>query len=238
MKIIEVIYPEFQNIYAELYNIEYLKKCNKNIKVIYTHYNDEPYFLNNHVDMIYMGSMPDSKIKPTISNLNKYKNKIKELIENNVLFLITGNSLEVFSKEISENDDIYSGIGIFDYKVTKDMNNKYVSWYLGKYKNISIVGHKNQFSKLIGVKNEFIKTINGYSTDIENTNEGIHYKKFYGTYILGPVLILNPKFTKIILKELGLKDSLIYEKDIIKAYQLRLKELEKKDARFAMGTHG
>ena len=62
MKVIEVLFPLFSNIYADLYNINYLTKCNKNIKVVYTNYGEEPYFLNHKVDMIYIGSMPDSKI--------------------------------------------------------------------------------------------------------------------------------------------------------------------------------
>ena len=237
MKIIEVIYPEFQNIYAELYNIEYLKKCNKNIKIIYTHYNDEPYFVNNDVDMIYMGSMPDSKIEPTIKKLTPYKDRIKAMIDNNTLFLITGNALEIFGEKVIDDKKI-NDLNIFKYTAIKDMNKKYSSWYLGKYRSLNIIGHKSQFSILQNVENGFITTIKGCTTDMHNSNEGIHHKKFYGTYLLGPILILNPKFTKLILKELGLKDALAFEKDIVKAYQLRLKELEKPNARIEMGTHG
>ena len=36
MKVIEVIYPEFQNVYADLYQMYFIQKCNKDIKVIYT----------------------------------------------------------------------------------------------------------------------------------------------------------------------------------------------------------
>ncbi len=238
MKIIEVIYPEFQNVYADLYQIEFLKKCNKNIKVVYTSYNDEPYFVNNKVDMIYMGSMPDSKIIPSIEKLRKYSAKIKELIKSDVLFLITGNALEIFSSYIIENNKNYEGLQIFNYYIEKDMNHKYVSWYTGKFKNIDIVGHKNHYSVCKNIENGFIKTINGYSSDIENINEGINYKKFYATYLLGPFLIMNPKFTKFLLKELGLSDKLIYEEDLLNAYKERINHFKKPGTRFVMGDHG
>ena len=238
MKIIEVIYPEFQNLYADLYQITLLKKSNKNIKVIYTNYNEEPYFVKNKVDMIFIGSMSDSKIIPTINKLLPYKDIIKDMIENNVLFLITGNAIEIFSSYIMENNKKDNGLNIFDYYIEKDMNNRYVSWYLGKFKNINIVGHKSQFAKCINIKNNFIKTIGGYTSDITGNNEGIHYKKFYGTYLLGPLLIMNPKFTKYILKELGLKDTLIYEDDLIKAYDKRYKHFNRENARFIMKDHG
>ena len=112
MKVVEVIYPEFQNVYADLYQMYFLQKCNKDIKVVYTSYNDEPYFVNNKVDMIYMGSMPDSKIIPSIEKLRKYSAKIKELIKSDVLFLITGNALEIFSSYIIADEDEVSTAGL------------------------------------------------------------------------------------------------------------------------------
>lgn len=238
MKIIEVIYPEFQNVYADLYQMEFLKKCNKDIKVIYTPYKSEPYFMNNKVDMVYMGSMPDSKIIPSIEELKKYKNKIKELVESNVLFLITGNALEIFSAYILENKKKYEGLGIFDYTINKDMNHKYVSWYIGNYNNIEIIGHKNHYSICENIKDGFIDTKDGYSSDIKNPNEGIHYKNFYATYLLGPFLIMNPMFTKELLVKLGLDNKLIYENDLISAYKERINHFKKPGTRFIMRDHG
>lgn len=238
MKIIEVIYPEFQNVYADLYQIKYLANCNKDIKIVYTDYNSEPYFVNNKVDMVFMGSMPDSKIIPSIERLNKYSKKIKELIEENVIFLITGNSLEIFSKYIIENDKKNNGLNIFDYYIEKDLKHKYVSWFMGKYNNIDIIGHKNHFSKCINIDNNFIETINGYSSDTISSNEGINYKNFYATYLLGPFLIMNPIFSKIILEKLGIDNKLLYEEDLIKAYEKRVEFLKEPGTRFKMGDHG
>ena len=238
MKVVEVIYPEFQNVYADLYQVEFLKKCNKDIKVVYTSYNDEPYFMKNKVDMIYMGSMPDSKIISSIEKLSKYKDKIKELVDSNVFFLITGNALEIFSSFIEENNRKHDGLGIFDYYIEKDMNHKYVSWYIGKYKNLEIIGHKNHYSICKDIKDNFIETIDGYTSDIKNNNEGIHYKNFYATYLLGPFLIMNPKFTKNLLKDLGLEDKLIYEEDLLNAYKERINHFKKPGTRFVMGDHG
>ena len=46
------------------------------------------------------------------------------------------------------------------------------------------------------------------------------------------------EFSHYLLKELGLKDSLIYEEDIIKAYKYRLDHFKKENARFDMSDHG
>lgn len=238
MKTIEFLYPEFANLYADSKNIEYLCKCNKSIKVVYTNVGDEPYFLKNKVDMIYMGSMPDGKIKSCISLLSAYKGKIKELIEKNVIFLATGNALEVFSDYINENNNKYDGLKIFNYYIEKDMQKKHASWFIGKYDGIYIVGHRNQFAKCYNIENKFIKKIGGYGIDLIGDNEGIHYKSFYGTYLLGPLLIMNPKFTKHLLKKLGLSDELFCEKDITKAYDRRVEHFKKDGTRFDMGQYG
>lgn len=238
MKIIEVLYPEFSNIYAELYNIEYLKECNKNIKVIYTSYNEEPYFIKHKVDMVYIGSMPDSKIIPTIDKLKKYKENIKKMIEEEKIFLITGNALEIFSSSIKTDKTEVKGLGIFKYNIEKDLNNKHASWFLGNFKNIQIVGHRNQFSKCYNIKNNFIKVRGGFGSDLNSSFEGINYKNFYATYLLGPFLILNPYFTKYILNLLNLPDKLAYENEIINAYDSRIAHFNKEGVRFIMGQHG
>ena len=238
MKTIEYLFPEFSNLYADSKNIDYLSKCNKKIKVIYTHASDEPHFVNKKVDMIYMGSMSDDKVSATIKLLSVYKDRIKELIEDGVIFLVTGNSLEVFSSYIKEGNKRINGLETFDYYVEKDMNNKHASWFLGEYDNLYIVGHRNQFSKVYNIKNRFIKKIGGYGIDLEGSNEGICYKNFYATFLLGPLLIMNPLFTKYLLKKLNLDDSLYEEEIIIKASERRIAHFREKNARFDMGQYG
>ena len=109
---------------------------------------------------------------------------------------------------------------------------------LSKYDNKCIIGHKNHYSICKNIQNNFINTINGYTSDIKSKNEGIHYKNFYATYLLGPFLIMNPYFTKNLLRKLGLNDTLIYEEDLIKAYDKRLEHFLQPNVRFIMGDHG
>ena len=118
------------------------------------------------------------------------------------------------------------------------MNKRYVTWYIGEYNNMKLIGHKNQFSICKNIKNPFINTINGQGSDIGGNNEGIHYKNFYATYLLGPCLIMNPYFTKYILKQMGIDDTLIYEQDLLNAYKKRLDHFIDPKARFAMRDHG
>ena len=102
MKVIEVLYIEFGNMYGEAFNPMFLEKSCKDVKVIYTKLTEEPYFVKHKVDMIYISNLRDSKMYDILNVLKKYKDRLKELIENNTIFLLTGNSLELFGFTIAK----------------------------------------------------------------------------------------------------------------------------------------
>ena len=237
MKTIEVLFSEFGNMYGEIYNPMFLEKSSDKIKLIYTRFNEEPYFMKNKVDMVYISNLRDIKIYDIIEKLSKYKKKIKEMIEDNVIFLLTGDALEMFGSYIEEKGEKHKALGIFDYYVEKDLKVKYASWVKGKYDDIEIIGHRNQFSKCHNIDHPFIKVSNGTGSDIDGNIEGILYKNFYATYLLGPFLIINPLFAKHILKLLGI-DEFKFEYVSMEAYKHRMEYFSKEDARYIMTHHG
>lgn len=92
---IEVLFPEFCNLYGDISNIDYLKKCVPEAEVIYTAIDNEPAFLTQNVNLIYLGPLTERKQEIVIEKLMPYKEKIQELINNNIPFLFTGNAIEV-----------------------------------------------------------------------------------------------------------------------------------------------
>ena len=58
---IEVLFPEVANLYGDLSNIEYLKKClNDDVEIIETSLNDEPAFVKqNDINLIFMAGMTE-----------------------------------------------------------------------------------------------------------------------------------------------------------------------------------
>ena len=70
--------------------------------------------------------------------------------------------------------------------------------------------------------------IGSYGASKEAKVEGVKRNNFFGTYLLGPFLISNPLFTKELMKKLGVENPVLpYEADIMKAYEVRLAELNK-----------
>lgn len=232
MKKVEHLFPELCNIYGEFYNVEYLRRCNKNIQIIETNHKKEPAFVKEDIDMIYLGCTTERKQEQIIEILKPYKKRIEELIKKGTIFLITGNAIEIFGKEIQDGDKKIKGLGIFDFKSVRNMNERHNSQYVGTFKDkdeeIVMLGHRSQFSFSYGeFKDSFIDIDIGIGMNKDTKKEGIKKNHFFATYSLGPYLIMNPLFTKYILRLLGLDDKLLFEDEIIEAYEYRKNELIK-----------
>lgn len=228
---VEILFPEFCNLYGDMYNMKYLKMCIPEAEFIETALDDVPAFTKEDVNMIYLGPMTEKTQEKVIDRLQPYKDRIEELIEKNVVFLFTGNALEVLGKYIENEDGSkIEGVGIFDVYSKRDMMHRHNSFLVGKYKDIEIVGFKSQFTMMYGDNKDlyFVEVEKGIGINKESNLEGIKKNNFIGTYIIGPILIQNPLLTKKLLKTLGAKsDKLVFEEDLMAAYEERLKELKK-----------
>ncbi len=228
---IEILYSDVCNLYADLENIYYLKEIYDNVQVFETKLNDKPRFIDNDIDFVYIGSCSFAKTKIVIDKLFSYREDIKKYIEGDKLFLVTGTASEIFGKSIIDDNVTYEALGIFDY-VSVRVNERQNFLFLGKFNDIKIVGNKSQFFFLDNVNYDFIKVLKGYGNNKEDKNEGLKYKNFYMTSLLGPFLILNPLFCEYLFGK-GKCDDKAFS-----AYNYRLKALEDSNVRIVMGDHG
>lgn len=237
---IEILFPELTNIYGDLANVRYLEECLPKAEFIKTSINDVPYFANNKVDMIYIGSFPDEYQDVILDKLLDYKKELKDAIENDVVFVATGSAFEIFGSYIEEDGERVKGLNIFDNYFIRDKKNRHNSLFIGDFDNMKIVGNKSQFSYMYGgIEYPFIIAKEGcFGSNPDTLMEGIRYKNFFGTYLLGPFLVLNPYFTKYIFEIIGIKDKLKYEDDVINAYNRRVQSLERENARYILHDHG
>jgi CobQ-like glutamine amidotransferase family enzyme len=224
---IEILYPEICYLYGDLMNIEYLRRCIPAAEVVRTSLKTRPAFLDGGVDMVYLCSMTERAQELVIDALRPHTEKIKELIDGGTIFLATGNALEIFIKDIENEDGSkLEALGLFDLTAKRRMTDRYNALYLGKFRDIDIVGLKSQFAHAYGDDHDplFI-TMRGAGRSPGAIPEGIRKNNFMATYVLGPLLIMNPPFTKYIMGLLGAGDlPLAYEKAAMDSYELRLKE--------------
>lgn len=228
---IEILFPEFCNLYGDISNMKYLKKCLPKAQFFETAFDEEPVFVKEPVNFIYLGPMTEKMQEKVIHKLSPYKEKIKELIQKDVLFLITGNAIEIFGNYIENEDGSkVEGLGIFNLHAKRDMLHRHNSMFIGEWEEIELVGFKSQFTYSYGENDEnyFAKVKKGIGLNKESTLEGMQDHNFIATYIIGPILILNPYFTKRLIEKMGIeKPNLAFEEDTIAAYKQRLKELKK-----------
>ena len=227
---IEILYPEYCNLYGDMFNMKYLQKCLPNAEFIETAIDDKPTFTTEDVNLIYLGPMTEKTQEKVIARLKPYKYRIEELIEKNVVFLFTGNAIEVLGKYIENEDGSkIEAVGIFDVYAKRDMMNRHNSYFVGNFEDIELVGFKSQFTMMYGDNTNcyFSKVEKGIGINKESNLEGIRKNNFIGTYLIGPILILNPLFTKKIIAMMGEEPQIALEEDVMAAYEARLKELKR-----------
>lgn len=69
---IEILFPEFCNLYGDISNIKYLKKClsNQKVKYIETSFDMEPSFVTQDINFIYLGPMTENRQEKVKKKIN------------------------------------------------------------------------------------------------------------------------------------------------------------------------
>ena len=227
---IEVLFPEFANLFGDCWNHRYLKECLPEAEFIETAFSDTPAFVNDDVQLVYMGAMTERGQERVIERLMPYRDRIKELVDGGTVFLMTANAGEVFCDYIENEDGSrVEGLGIFHLHAKRDMMHRHNSTVLGTFEDMKIVGFKAEFSQLFG-ENEscFAEMSYGSGMNAKSKLEGVRINNFFSTAIVGPFLLMNPLFVKYLMELLGIENpTLKHEEIIMAAYEKRLADIEK-----------
>ena len=204
------LYYDLMNLYGENGNIKLIKYLleSQKIKVIIDNISLNDNIDFNKYDLIVIGCGTYNNLKLSLNHLKKYKKDINEYIESNKFILATGNSIELFGQKIDE----IEALKIFNYN-SKKLDKRIVGDCITTTNLIKtkIIGFQNRESYIDEITNNLFK-----DKDI-----GIKYKNFYGTYLLGPILIRNPEFAKYFVNELIKRKNKNYK---IKKYDLSLEK--------------
>ena len=197
MKItIGYLYYDLLNLYGDSGNIKTLKyhleEQGIDVKIEYLSVGDKKDF--SKLDLIYIGSGTEDNILIAIDDLKKDKKELEKYIKDNKFVLATGNSVELFGNYIISKNKKTKTLGIFDYvsmyqkRIVKDINIK------TDIVDENIIGFENHVGNILTYDESIIKLDN-----------------FYGTYIIGPLLVRNPKFCSYFIKELILSKNKEFE---------------------------
>lgn len=224
---IEVLFPEYANLFGDQGNILYLKRCLPQAEFVETSLRDEPLFVREAPALVYMGPLSEPAQEKVIKRLLPYKERLKELIEGGSCFLFTGNAMEVLFEGIQDGSRRIPGLGLLPYKAVRNFQHRHNSNFLGEFEGEPLLGCKTQFTFAYGDNSgEYLsKAERGMGLNPENPLEGVHRNNFIGTYLVGPLLVMSPPFTRYLLGLLGERPARLPLEDALgKAYAQRLKE--------------
>ena len=133
--------------------------------------------------------------KVALEYLQSYKDNIKTALDNGTVILATGNSFEIFGQSVTDCDGIkHEGLSFFPYETVE-----------GKERIVTdslcttllcggdIIGFVNKASLTTGATSPLFDVKQGSGNSKDDNKEGVHYGNFYGTHLIGPVLIRNPQ---------------------------------------------
>ena len=243
---IEVLYPEVANLYGDAFNPQVLyRSYPDSMNIIETHLNEKPAFASGEADFVFMGAMPEKYQELAIGLLGKYRDAFSDYVASDCPALFTGNAFEIMGDYIeTDSEEQIETLGIYSGYAKRDMVNRYNSMYHGVFVDdkfgageIPIVGFKSQFTKLHGVSDDahLFKTSKERDAENSSVDEGVRKNNFMGTYLNGPLLIMNPAFAKYILGLLGIEEPHVIYEDVMEyAHKKRLEDALNPNTSFAV----
>lgn len=225
---IEVLFPEVCNLFGDLANIRYLAKCLPGAEIVETPPRGEPRFAAGPVDLLYLGPMTERTQERVIEKLGPYRERLAELIQGGTACLFTGNAMETLGESILREDGPpIQGLGLLPLTAKREMLRRHNSVFLGTYQGEEFVAFKSQFTTAQpgpGAQGLF-PVKKGMGLGKKCPFEGLREKNFFGTYLLGPLLLMAPGFTRTLLDAMGAADApLALEEEVQAALFARVRD--------------
>ena len=198
------MFPDLLNLYGDKGNIECMRKRlqwrGMDADVIACTY-DEQFTDFEKVDIIFLGGGSDREQKIVCSALLKYKQQLKNYVENGGTLVAVCGGYQLLGKYYALPDEKIEGLDILDI-YTEHGNPRLIGNIILKNDAIEqpIVGFENHGGRTyIGSHTPLGKVVKGFGNTGKTGAEGVRYKNVYATYLHGPLLPKNPQLCDAIL---------------------------------------
>ena len=232
--IIEALYGEYNNLYGDrgnlLYLTEQLKAAGCDFELFQTHFYDKPAFAGQTpVDFLYIGPCTERQQEVELEALRPYRDALAARMEGDTVTLATGNAFELFGRAIEKEDGTgLEALGLWDTTARRFSRLRYNELSMGRWGQLEIVGFKNQLSHSYGtVDTPFLEMELGTGLNPDSRQEGFARGGFFATYLLGPLLALNPDFAADLLQKLAPEATFAPPSFARQAYEARVAEFRR-----------
>ena len=233
MKEIKILhlFPKLLSLYGEYGNLAVLRSTleNNGCSVQIDPYEDGPLNPKDY-DLVYVGTGTEDNLMEAIRRLMPYKAEIAASINGGNLWLATGNAMTLFGTTVNRYGTVSEALGCFAYNTILHDDRRYLGDVLTEEAfGGSFVGFINTSSVFEGIATPLLtlKLNTRLGNDKKGCSDGFRVGNFFGTQLIGPVLVKNPHFLCHICRELTGKEIVIgADTNIQKAYQVALSELQ------------
>ena len=204
------LYPDILELYGDFGNIQVLRYRleKRGIKVTIDSYSigDNPPNFNEY-DIVFAGGGADQEQSILAEDLLKYKENIKEAINNGVFFLLICGAYQLFGKYYKGVEgNIIPGLEVFDYytKAINDRKKRCIGNIVINVnlngKETKVIGFENHGGQTFDIETPFGDVLLGNGNKFGDTKEGFFNKNVIATYLHGPLLSKNPELADHIIK--------------------------------------
>ena len=204
------LYPDILELYGDFGNIQVLKYRleKRGIEAIIVPYSigDTPPNFSDF-DLVFAGGGADQEQGILSEDLLKYKESIKEAVENGVFFLLICGAYQLFGKYYKGVEgNIIPGLEVFDYyteaindRKKRCIGNVVINANLNN-KETKVIGFENHGGQTFDVTTSFGNVLAGNGNKFGDSKEGFFANNVIATYLHGPLLSKNPELADYIIK--------------------------------------
>lgn len=215
------LYPDMLELYGDYGNIQVLKYRieSRGYKAIIDRYSIGDMAPNfNDYDIVFAGGGADNEQSILAEDLVKYKENIKEAVNNGVFFLLICGAYQLFGKYYKGVEgNIIPGLEVFDYYTVANPDRKkrcigniVIDANLRSSNNdtdssesntkTKVIGFENHGGQTFDISNSFGKVLFGNGNKFGDSEEGFFKDNVIATYLHGPLLSKNPELCDYIIK--------------------------------------
>ena len=208
------LYPDMLELYGDYGNIQVLKYRieSRGYKAIIDRYSigdAAPNF--NDYAIVSAGGGADHEQRILANDLIKYKDNIKEAVNNGVFFLLICGAYQLFGKYYKGVEgNIIPGLEVFDYYTVANPDRKkrcigniVIDANLSSSNDIiktKVIGFENHGGQTFDISASFGNVLFGNGNKFGDSEEGFFQNNVIATYLHGPLLSKNPELCDYIIK--------------------------------------
>lgn len=200
------LYPDMLELYGDYGNIQVLKYRieSRGYKAIIDKYSigdAAPNF--NDYDIVFAGGGADNEQSILAEDLVKYKDNIKDAVNNGVFFLLICGAYQLFGKYYKGVEgNIIPGLEVFDYYTVAnpDRKKRCIGNIVIETKMGNVIGFENHGGQTFDISNSFGNVLFGNGNKFGDSEEGFFENNVIATYLHGPLLSKNPELCDYIIK--------------------------------------